>query len=706
MADYLVIVESPTKANTIKKFLGRSYKVEASAGHVRDLPKSKLAIDIENDFEPQYINIRGKGDLIKTLKKEAGKAKKVYLATDPDREGEAISWHLTQLLDIDANEPCRVTFNEITKNAVLEGFKNPRPIDMKLVDTYQARRVLDRIVGYKISPVLWKKVKKGLSAGRVQSVATRLICDREDEIEAFEPKEYWSITALLSKFGKKDRFEAKFHGKQGGKIEVENEEQAKKIYDEIENSEFKVVDLKKSERRRSPAPPFTTSTLQQEASRRFGFPASKTMMVAQMLYEGIDLGGKQGVTGLVTYIRTDSVRISDNAQNQALEYIKGNFGDEYVPKKKRVYKNKNQAQDAHEAIRPTYLEHAPGKIKDKLTNDQYKLYKLIYERFIASQMAEAVYDTVSVDILTSKGDYLFKASGSTLKFKGYTAIYMDSKSDNNDENEEDGNRKLPKLEVGEVLNLDKLDKKQHFTQPPPRYTEASLVKALEEHGIGRPSTYAPTISTILARGYVRREKKVLFPTELGRIVNDLLKKSFNDIVNVEFTANIEDRFDKIAEGEENWVSVIRDFYTPFEKQVQKAEEELEKVKIEDPVSDVPCDKCGRMMVYKTGRYGKFLACPGFPECRNTKPIVEEVGVDCPSCGKPLIYRKTKTGRKYVGCSNYPDCEFNSWNVPTGEKCPECGQHLEYVNRRSGTQIACSNKKCSYKMDVVENNDKG
>jgi DNA topoisomerase-1 len=706
MADYLVIVESPTKANTIKKFLGRSYKVEASAGHVRDLPKSKLAIDIENDFEPQYINIRGKGDLIKTLKKEAGKAKKVYLATDPDREGEAISWHLTQLLDIDANEPCRVTFNEITKNAVLEGFKNPRPIDMKLVDTYQARRVLDRIVGYKISPVLWKKVKKGLSAGRVQSVATRLICDREDEIEAFEPKEYWSITALLSKFGKKDRFEAKFHGKQGGKIEVENEEQAKTIYDEIENSEFKVVDLKKSERRRSPAPPFTTSTLQQEASRRFGFPASKTMMVAQMLYEGIDLGGKQGVTGLVTYIRTDSVRISDNAQNQALEYIKGNFGDEYVPKKKRVYKNKNQAQDAHEAIRPTYLEHAPGKIKDKLTNDQYKLYKLIYERFIASQMAEAVYDTVSVDILTSKGDYLFKASGSTLKFKGYTAIYMDSKSDNNDENEEDGNRKLPKLEVGEVLNLDKLDKKQHFTQPPPRYTEASLVKALEEHGIGRPSTYAPTISTILARGYVRREKKVLFPTELGRIVNDLLKKSFNDIVNVEFTANIEDRFDKIAEGEENWVSVIRDFYTPFEKQVQKAEEELEKVKIEDPVSDVPCDKCGRMMVYKTGRYGKFLACPGFPECRNTKPIVEEVGVDCPSCGKPLIYRKTKTGRKYVGCSNYPDCEFNSWNVLTGEKCPECGQHLEYVNRRSGTQIACSNKKCSYKMDVVENNDKG
>lgn len=706
MADYLVIVESPTKANTIKKFLGRSYKVEASAGHVRDLPKSKLAIDIENDFEPQYINIRGKGDLIKTLKKEAGKAKKVYLATDPDREGEAISWHLTQLLDIDANEPCRVTFNEITKNAVLEGFKNPRPIDMKLVDTYQARRVLDRIVGYKISPVLWKKVKKGLSAGRVQSVATRLICDREDEIEAFEPKEYWSITALLSKFGKKDRFEAKFHGKQGGKIEVENEEQAKTIYDEIENSEFKVVDLKKSERRRSPAPPFTTSTLQQEASRRFGFPASKTMMVAQMLYEGIDLGGKQGVTGLVTYIRTDSVRISDNAQNQALEYIKGNFGDEYVPKKKRVYKNKNQAQDAHEAIRPTYLEHAPGKIKDKLTNDQYKLYKLIYERFIASQMAEAVYDTVSVDILTSKGDYLFKASGSTLKFKGYTAIYMDSKSDNNDENEEDGNRKLPKLEVGEVLNLDKLDKKQHFTQPPPRYTEASLVKALEEHGIGRPSTYAPTISTILARGYVRREKKVLFPTELGRIVNDLLKKSFNDIVNVEFTANIEDRFDKIAEGEENWVSVIRDFYTPFEKQVQKAEEELEKVKIEDPVSDVPCDKCGRMMVYKTGRYGKFLACPGFPECRNTKPIVEEVGVDCPSCGKPLIYRKTKTGCKYVGCSNYPDCEFNSWNVPTGEKCPECGQHLEYVNRRSGTQIACSNKKCSYKMDVVENNDKG
>ncbi|NLN05626.1 MAG: type I DNA topoisomerase [Clostridiaceae bacterium] len=702
MADYLVIVESPTKANTIKKFLGRSYKVDASAGHVRDLPKSKLAIDIENDFETQYINIRGKGDLIKTLKKEAGKAKKVYLATDPDREGEAISWHLTQLLDIDANEPCRVTFNEITKNAVLEGFKNPRPIDMNLVDTYQARRVLDRIVGYKISPVLWKKVKKGLSAGRVQSVATRLICDREDEIEAFEPKEYWSITALLSKFGKKDTFEAKFHGKQGGKIEVENEEQAKAIYNEIENSEFKVVDIKKSERRRSPAPPFTTSTLQQEASRRFGFPASKTMLVAQMLYEGIDLGGKLGVTGLVTYIRTDSVRISDNAQNQALEYIKSNFGDEYVPKKKRVYKNKNQAQDAHEAIRPTYLEHAPDKIKDKLTNDQYKLYKLIYERFVASQMAEAVYDTVSVDILTSKGDYIFKASGSTLKFKGYTAIYTDSKSDDNDDNEEEANKMLPVLEAGEVLNLHKLDKKQHFTQPPPRYTEASLVKALEEHGIGRPSTYAPTISTILARGYVRREKKVLYPTELGRIVNDLLKKSFSDIVNVEFTANIEDRFDKIAEGKEDWVSVIRDFYEPFEKQVQKAEKELEKVKLEDPVSDVPCEKCGRMMVYKTGRYGKFLACPGFPECRNTKPIVEEVGVDCPSCGKPLIYRKTKTGRQYVGCSNYPDCEFQSWNVPTGEKCPECGEHLEYVNKRGGRQIVCSNKKCSYKMDVVEN----
>ncbi|MBR3920199.1 MAG: type I DNA topoisomerase [Clostridia bacterium] len=694
MSEYLVIVESPAKAKTIGRFLGKKYKVEASAGHLRDLPVSKMAIDIENNFAPQYMNIRGKGDLIKSLKKEAKEASKVFLATDPDREGEAISWHLAQILGIDEKSICRVTFNEITKNAVTEAFKSPRAIDAELVDAYQARRVLDRLVGYSISPVLWKKVKKGLSAGRVQSVATRLVCDREDEIEAFIPQEYWTISVDLrkntgkEKISKADCFVAKYYGENGKKNQIKDKDSADKIYNDILNKDFIVSSVKRTEKKRSPAPPFITSTLQQEASRKLGFSASKTMSVVQGLYEGVNVG-KGGPTGLVTYIRTDSTRISDEAAAAAKAHILSEFGSDFLPNHKRIYKNKNAAQDAHEAIRPSHIEYKPADIKDKLTNDQYKLYKLIYDRFIASQMADAVYDVCTVDF--DVVGHTFRSVGSTVKFAGFTKLYEESF----DEKTESDNGKLPALEAKERVIVDNIKPEQHFTQPPQRYTEASLVKALEENGIGRPSTYAPTISVILARGYIGKEKKSLYPTELGRVVNDLMKSSFSDIVDIEFTAQMEENLDKIEQGNRQWVDVVSEFYGDFSKEVDKATKELEHVKLSDPESDVPCDKCGRMMVIKTGKFGKFLACPGYPECKNTKPIIEEVGADCPTCGQKLIYRKTKTGKKYVACSNYPDCKFSSWNIPTNDKCPKCGEYIEIAQGKRGKYLKCSNKECDY-----------
>ena len=600
MADKLIIVESPAKANTIKKFLGGSTKVVASMGHIRDLPKSKLGVDVANDFEPEYINIRGKGDLIKSLKKEATTAKKVYLATDPDREGEAIAWHLAHILSIPEDSICRVTFNEITKETVQESIKHPRKIDMHLTDAQQARRVLDRIVGYKMSPVLWKKVKRGLSAGRVQSVAVKLIVDREEEIEQFIPEEYWNIYATLLDEKSKKSFEAHFFGKDGKKQEIHSKEEVDVIVKEIEKAHYIISHIKKSEKKRTPAPPFTTSTMQQEASRKLGFTLKKTMSIAQGLYEGVKVPEK-GSVGLITYMRTDSTRISEEARTAAKQHIEKVYGANYY--ENRYYKTKKDAQDAHEGIRPTYVELEPEKIKEALTTDQYKLYRLIYHRFIASQMAAAIYDTMAVDI--QAGSYTFKANGQTLKFKGFMTLYVESK----DGKEEEDSTKLPELEEKQEVIKQKLEPKQSFTEPPPRYTEASLVKALEEKGIGRPSTYSPTITTILERHYIEKEQKQLMPTELGRIVNKLLTENFSDIVNVEFTAKIEAEFDEVAEGKEAWKQVIREFYGPFETQVEKVEKELEHVKLEEEVSDVPCEKCGRMMVYKYGRYGKFLACP-------------------------------------------------------------------------------------------------
>ena len=662
MANKLIIVESPAKASTITKFIGGSTKVMASMGHIRDLPKSKLAVDVENDFEPQYINIRGKADLIKSLKKEANVAKTVYLATDPDREGEAIAWHLAYLLNISPESLCRVTFNEITQNAVQDSIKHPRAIDKNLFDAQQARRVMDRIVGYKMSPVLWKKVKRGLSAGRVQSVAVRLIVEREEEIEKFIPEEYWNIYVDLLAKGSKKTFEAKFYGKDDKKVELKSKEQVDEIINTIKESDFIVTDVKNGEKKRNPAPPFTTSTMQQEASRKIGFSIKKTMSVAQGLYEGVKVPEK-GVVGLITYMRTDSTRISDVARAAAKNYIEETYGTAYY--ENRFYKTKDGAQDAHEAIRPTYIELTPAKLKDSLTNDQYKLYNLIYNRFIASQMATAVYDTIAVNIKAN--EYNFKANGQSIKFYGFMKLYVEDKDDNN---EEDDILILPALEVNQKLESKKINPKQSFTEPPARYTEASIVKTLEEKGIGRPSTYAPTISTILDRHYIQKEQKQLVPTELGRIVNKLLIENFGDVVNVEFTANIEEEFDEIADGKANWKEIIAKFYGPFEKNVERVEKELEHVELVDEVSDVPCEKCGRMMVYKYGRYGKFLACPGFPECRNAKPIVETIDVPCPVCGGVVQVKKTKRGKKFYVCENNPagTCEYISWNKPKlGEK---------------------------------------
>ena len=658
MTDKLIIVESPAKANTIKKFLGGNTKVMASMGHIRDLPKSKLGIDVEHNFEPEYINIRGKGDLIKDLKKNAKNSKKVYLATDPDREGEAIAWHLSNILNSENNQITRVTFNEITKNAVQKAIKQPRDIDINLVDAQQARRVLDRIVGYKISPVLWKKVRRGLSAGRVQSVAVELIVDREEEIEKFIPQEYWNIYVKLLDEDSKKSFEAKFYGKHGKKQEINNKQEVDEILKNIKNAKYIVEDIKKGEKKRTPAPPFTTSTMQQEASRKLGFSLKKTMSIAQVLYEGIKIPEK-GTIGLITYMRTDSTRISEEARTAAKSHIVGTYGENFY--ENRYYKTNKDAQDAHEGIRPTYADLEPDKIKEALSKDQYKLYKLIYNRFIASQMASAIYDTISVTI--DANEYKFKASGQNLKFKGFMTLYVEE----SDEKEEETTT-IPDLVKNQQLKLEKIEPKQSFTEPPPRYTEASLVKTLEEKGIGRPSTYSPTITTILERRYIEKEQKQLIPTELGKIVNKLLKENFSNIMDIQFTANIESQFDNIAEGKEDWKKMIRDFYGPFEENVERVEKQLEHVELTDEVSNIPCDKCGRMMVYKYGRFGKFLACPGYPECKNTKPIVETIDIPCPKCGGTIQVRKAKNKRKYYICENNPkSCDYISWNKPKKEK---------------------------------------
>ena len=659
MSNKLIIVESPAKANTIKKFLGANTKVLASMGHIRDLPKSKLGVDIEHDFEPEYINIRGKGDLIKSLKKEAKNADIVYLATDPDREGEAIAWHLAKILEIPEDSVCRVTFNEITKEAVKESIKQPRKIDMNLTDAQQARRVLDRIVGYKISPLLWKKVKPGLSAGRVQSVAVKLIVDRENEIRNFIPEEYWNIYATLLDEKSKQDFVAKFYGKNDKKVELHKKEEVDEILSNIKNGKYIVTNIKNGEKKRTPAPPFTTSTMQQEASRKIGFTIKKTMSVAQGLYEGVRIPEK-GSVGLITYMRTDSTRISEEARAVAKEVITQTYGANYY--ENRYYRQNKDAQDAHEGIRPTYIHITPDSIKDSLTPDQYKLYKLIYNRFIASQMAAAVYDTISVDI--DVNEYKFKASGQNLKFKGFMTLYVEGNDSKEDEEE---STNIPKLELNQEVKKEKLDAKQSFTEPPARYTEASLVKELETKGIGRPSTYSPIITTIIERRYIEKDKKQLVPTQLGEVVNTLLTENFTDIIDVTFTARVEDEFDEVAEGKEEWKQILREFYPPFEKELEKVDKELEHVKLEDEVSDVKCDKSGRMMVVKMSRYGKFLACPGYPECKNIKPFVVTIDVPCPVCGGQVQVRKTKRGKNYYICENNKNteesCKFISWDKP-------------------------------------------
>ena len=654
MADKLIIVESPAKANTIKKFLGGSTKVVASMGHIRDLPKSKLGVD-EKTFEPQYINIRGKGDLIKSLKKDAKAAKKVFLATDPDREGEAIAWHLAHILDIPEDAQNRVTFNEITKPAVQKAIKEPRTIDKNLVDAQQARRVLDRIVGYKMSPVLWKKVRRGLSAGRVQSVAVKLIVDRENEIEKFIPEEYWNIYANLLDKESKKKFVAKFYGKKGKKLDLHKQEEVDEILKAIENAKFIVEEVKKGERKRTPAPPFTTSTMQQEASRKLGFTLKKTMSVAQGLYEGVKIP-ERGTVGLITYMRTDSTRISEEARKVAKQEIVKQYGEEYY--ENRYYKTKADSQDAHEAIRPTYIDVNPEDIKESLNKDQYKLYKLIYNRFLASQMAPAVFNTISATI--DANNYTFKANGQSFKFKGFMALYVEGV----DVESKEDNSNVPDLKEKQEVKKESIEGKQSFTEPPPRYTEASLVKALEEKGIGRPSTYSPTITTILDRRYIEKEKKQLYPTELGKAVNKLLIENFSDVVNEEFTIKIENEFDEIAEGKEEWKKMIEEFYGPFIKEVEEVEKNLEHVELEEEVTDIPCEKCGRMMVVKYGRYGKFLACPGYPECKNAKPYVVTIEEPCPKCGGKVQIRKTKKRRNYYICENNPaSCDYISWNKP-------------------------------------------
>ncbi len=685
----LVIVESPAKVKTIKKFLSSKYKVEASMGHIRDLPKSQLGIDIDHDFQPKYITIRGKGEITEKLRKEAKNCDRIYLATDPDREGEAISWHLANILNLELKDVSRIEFNEITKTAVTNAIKNPRKLNFNVIDAQQARRVLDRLVGYKISPLLWKKVKKGLSAGRVQSVAVRLICDREDEIRAFVPKEYWTLIAKLNDPDSKKNFDAKFYGTENEKLEISNEGEMDSILDKLKGAKYTVKKIKKGEKRRNAPSPFITSTLQQEAYRKLGYTTKRTMMIAQQLYEGVDIKG-EGTLGLVTYIRTDSIRVADEAKKDTAQYITDKFGKNFLGDEKKQGKTGKKIQDAHEAIRPTSVFREPDQIKDSLEKDQYKLYKLIWERFVASQMQAAVFDTVTADI--EANGYIFKANGSIMKFPGFMSVYIEGK----DEKDEEEDKTLPDISEGQKMKLKKLDHKQHFTEPPLRYTEATLVKALEEKGIGRPSTYAPIISTVLARGYVVREKKFLMPTDLGEKVTGIMREFFSDVVNVEFTANMEKKLDEIEEGEKEWVQVIREFYGPFAVTLSSAEEKIGKIEIQDEVSDVICELCGKNMVYKQGRFGKFLACPGFPQCRNTKAIVESTGIGCPQCSGELIGRKTKRGRKFYGCSKYPECNFVSWDEPVAEKCPDCGGLMVKKQTKKGLEYKCINESCGYK----------
>lgn len=687
----LIIVESPAKAKTIKGFLGRNYNVKASLGHVRDLPRSKFGIDVEDNFEPHYITIRGKGPVLKELRDAAKKADRILLATDPDREGEAIAWHLATALKVE-EEKCRVDFREITKDAIKQAVKKPRSIGQPLVDAQQARRVVDRIVGYQLSPLLWAKVKPGLSAGRVQSVAVKLVVDREREIEAFVEEEYWSVTATLHTEDK-EAFEAKLQTKGGKKLPLPNEQAAKAVEEDIAGRDWTVDDVKKRERRRHPAPPFTTSTLQQEAARKLGFAAKKTMRLAQQLYEGLPLG-KEGTLGLITYMRTDATRVSNEAVAEVREFIKTTHGPTYVPPKPRQHASKKGAQEAHEAIRPTSALRRPEDVKQYLARDQFRLYNLIWERFVASQMSSAVFDAMTADIKVR--DYLFRATGSQLKFPGFLKIYQEG-TDSAKQANESNDRLLPDLHVGEHVLLQKLDLGQHFTQPPARYTEAMLVKTLEEEGIGRPSTYAPIIDTITARGYVEREDKRFRPTELGIVVTDLLAESFPRLLDVKFTAGLEEELDGIEEGNLVWQEVIGRFYEPFAEELKTAYDELERIQVQDEVSDVLCDKCGRNMVYKLGRYGKFLACPGYPECKNTKPILDEIGIECSVCknegreGGQLVRRRTRRGRFFYGCSNYPDCDYTSWQRPVEELCPHCGKNLTIA--KEGAEPRCSNKEC-------------
>ena len=693
----LVIVESPAKAKTIQKYLGEGYDVVASMGHVRDLPKSKLGIDIEHGFRPDYVEIKGKEDLVQTLKKKGKKSDAIYLATDPDREGEAISWHLAYLLGMDLDQANRVTFNEITKSGVQSGMASPRRVDMDLVNAQQTRRILDRIVGYKLSPFLWKKVRRGLSAGRVQSVAVRIIVDREEEIRKFKPQEYWSIDAKLLGKASRKAFAAKLYGKDK-KISIKTKEEADAILKELEGCDYVVENVKKSVRKKSPAPPFTTSTLQQEASRRLGFQARRTMKAAQELYEGVEVGD-MGAVGLITYMRTDSLRISDEAAQQAAGFIEQRYGKNYLPPKRRVYKSRNNAQDAHEAIRPTMPEMAPDQVKDSLTGDQYKLYKLVWERFIASQMATALLDTVSVDIRA--GEYLFKASGYTVKFDGYTVLYEESKEETSN-GEEGASGELPPLEKGDLLRLKSLEGSQHFTQPPPRFTEASLIKTLEENGIGRPSTYAPTITTILSRGYVEREAKALKPTALGEVVTQLMKGQFKKIVDVDFTAQMEKNLDEVEEGAADWVDTLSTFYEDFAATLSQAEKNMDgtRVKVPDEETDEICELCGRKMVIKTGRFGKFLACPGFPECKNTRKIVQDTGGVCPLCGGKVLAKKSKKGKVYYGCENNPKCGFMTWDTPLKETCPKCGATLFRKAGKMG-RIYCAKEGCDYERGLKD-----
>lgn len=689
----LVIVESPAKAHTIQKYLGPDYEVLASMGHVRDLPASRLSVDVKNDFAPNYENIKGKGELIKKLRNEAKKSDYVYLATDPDREGEAISWHLAQLLKLDETEQNRVTFNEITKSGIKYGMEHPRCIDQQLVDAQQARRVLDRIVGYEISPFLWKKIRKGLSAGRVQSVAVRLIVDREDEIRAFTPEEYWTLEALLAKQGAKTKpFTAKYYGTGGKKCEITSEEQANALKAAAEKEPFLIKSIKTGTRQKNPAPPFITSTLQQDASRRYGFQAKRTMKVAQELYEGINLPD-MGAVGLITYMRTDSLRISDEALSAAHDYIKRTYGDSYALAKPRTFRSKSNAQDGHEAIRPTMIELSPMKIKDSLSADQFKLYKLVWERFIVSQMAACVQDTVSADI--TAGEHLFKASGFSVRFDGYTRLYTETQ-----DNDEEQGTNLPRLEEGEQLNLKELKPGQHFTQPPPRYTEATLIRELEENGIGRPSTYAPTLSTILQRGYVEREGKALKPTIVGETVTRLMKEQFGKIVDVKFTAEMEKELDEVEAGKTEWVGMMHHFYDDFTDMLQSAEKNMEgtKMKIPDEETDIVCELCGRKMVVRHGKYGKFLACPGFPECKNTKTLQQETPGSCPRCGKKVLAKKSKTGRTYYGCEDNPKCGFMTWDIPLAEKCPQCGSSLFKTTGRV-KMIHCLKEGCGYEKSA-------